>query len=96
VICTDKTGTITKNMMMVSQIFTCEKIQKAEKMIGEDVKVGNQTVFDLLMQSAMWNTHARIEKYGHSQYEIYGSATDTGVIRYFMEVTSKGICHLLH
>jgi P-type E1-E2 ATPase len=96
VVCTDKTGTLTKNMMFVNKTFCCEKVLKAEQKAGENVKIGEQSVFNLLMQSALWNTHARIEKYGHSNYDINGSATDIGMFRYFMDVTSKEICYLFH
>lgn len=52
--------------MFVYQSFTCEKVQKLDQKFGQNVYIGQESVFEILMKSAIWNTNARIEKYGQS------------------------------
>lgn len=88
VVCTDKTGTLTKNQMFVQKAFCCEKFQDADTKFGLEVKFGDQCVFDLLIESAIYNSAARIESYT-SINDIHGDATDKAIIKYFMDTTGK-------
>ena len=58
--------------------------------IGDKVILGKQSLFDLLMESVLWYSQARIEFFERSQiFEIHGSPTETALFRYFVNLTSQ-------
>ena len=57
----------------------------------QSVFIVQDSVLDLLMNCALWDTSARIEKDPMS-YKIYGSATDSGLINFFIELMGDKVC----
>ncbi|XP_011091788.1 calcium-transporting ATPase 4, plasma membrane-type isoform X1 [Sesamum indicum] len=81
-ICTDKTGTLTTNHMVVTKIWTCGE----EKRI-ENNKPGNalssaisEKVTKTLMQAIFLNTGAEVVKGKDGKTEILGSPTETALL----------------
>lgn len=74
-ICTDKTGTLTKNEMTVQAVMALEKVIQVEgaedeqfdafvmesKRQFENLRLGNQTIWDILYEGVIWNSSAWFE-----------------------------------
>ena len=59
--------------------------------------VGVETVFQILLESAVWNSQTRVEYSENLQmYDVHGNATDKAFFRYFMDVTSKENIYKMH
>jgi len=62
------------------------------------VKLTNSSAFELLLENALWNTLARIERIGSPQrfdqftYEVKGQATEKGLISFFMDMHNPKQC----
>ena len=79
-ICTDKTGTLTKNQMTVQQVY-----------LNDQVIVGRPNKFSqtykssqLITQGVLFNCSARIEKSASGQLEPKGNCTEVGIIKYLL------------
>jgi P-type E1-E2 ATPase len=80
-ICTDKTGTLTKNQMTVQQVY-----------LNDQVIVGRPNKFSqtykssqLVTQGVLFNCSARIEKSASGQLEPKGNCTEVGIIKYLIK-----------
>ncbi|KAG2671737.1 hypothetical protein I3760_13G009000 [Carya illinoinensis] len=83
-ICTDKTGTLTTNHMVVNKIWICEKSVEINSRDNEDaLKTSiSERVFNLLLQSIFQNTSSEIVKGKDSKKNIIGSPTETALIEF--------------
>ena len=81
-VCTDKTGTLTKNQMTVQEIYINEQVVKGRV---RGLTVDQYGSADLFVQGVLWNCSARIEK-NHSTgvLEPKGNCTEIGLIKYLM------------
>jgi magnesium-transporting ATPase (P-type) len=81
-VCTDKTGTLTKNQMTVQEIYINEQVVKGRV---RGLTVDQYASADLFVQGVLWNCSARIEK-NHSTgvLEPKGNCTEIGLIKYLM------------
>ena len=61
----------------------------------ESAKTGDQSALKLLMECSLWNSNARIEKYGQNLFCLQGQATDKGLINFFADLTSMMDCYYL-
>lgn len=81
-ICTDKTGTLTKNQMTVQEIFINEQVVKGSV---RGLTVDQYKSADLMVQGVLWNCSARIEKNPNTHVlEPKGNCTEIGLIKYLM------------
>ena len=79
-ICTDKTGTLTKNQMTVQQVY-----------LNDQVIVGRPNKFSqtykssqLITEGVLFNCSARIEKSASGHLEPKGNCTEVGIIKYLL------------
>lgn len=72
-ICSDKTGTLTLNKMTCMSLMTLQEVHQMGSTVGrqltddsrnatDKVTHGAQTVWDILIESVLWNSSARVEK----------------------------------
>lgn len=79
-ICTDKTGTLTKNQMSVRKIYFLDQIFE-----GVPSNFNSLPKSEVLQESVLFNCSARIEKNEVGVLEARGNCTEQGLIRYLME-----------
>jgi len=81
-ICTDKTGTLTKNQMTVQEIYINQQVVRGRV---RGLTVDQYASADLLVQGVLWNCSARIERDPRTGVlEPKGNCTEIGLIRYLM------------
>ena len=80
-ICTDKTGTLTKNQMTVQAIYIDKQVVSGRPRNFAELKSQ-----ELLTQGVLFNCSARIERNLAGNYEPRGNCTEQGLIRYLQEV----------
>lgn len=85
-ICTDKTGTLTKNQMTVKEVYLIDQIH-----VNRPVDFNTFKTADLLAQGVLFNCSARIEKNEKGQYEPKGNCTEQGLIKFLQQVNVP--CH---
>lgn len=80
-ICTDKTGTLTKNQMTVKAVYINDQIIE-----GRPAAFKNLHSVELLTEGVLYNCSARIEKNEEKNiYEPRGNCTEQGLIRYLQD-----------
>jgi Ca2+ transporting ATPase len=80
-ICTDKTGTLTKNQMTVKEIYTLDKVYA-----GRPANFSTLPNADLVAEGVLFNCSARIEKNDKGQFVPMGNCTEIGLIKFLQEV----------
>jgi len=79
-ICTDKTGTLTKNQMSVKELYTLDDV-----FVGRPANFAQLRTAGLIQQGVLFNCSARIEREdGH--FVPKGNCTEQGILRYLMEL----------
>lgn len=113
-ICSDKTGTLTKNEMTVMAcMIACDahettltdgSLTKTVKNVAEGISMGDESIWNFIYESIMWNSSARLEKYdekdeknkketqGQKEYVTKGNVTEQGIIKFFLENYSGPDC----
>ncbi|KAH0721313.1 hypothetical protein KY290_006749 [Solanum tuberosum] len=83
-ICTDKTGTLTTNRMVVNKIWICEKTKKVETDAGGDAITLNisEKELALLLQAIFHNTVAEVVKDKGGKKSILGTPTESAILEY--------------
>lgn len=109
-ICSDKTGTLTKNQMTVMATMAAQQIVIGDKTAeGKDiieraqntyqsVTQGDQTIWDILFESIMWNSSAWLEKNDFkdpnitTEWVTKGNVTEQGIIKFFINAVTANSC----
>ena len=79
-ICTDKTGTLTKNQMTVKEIYLLDQVFP-----GRPENFYEMESAKVLVEGILFNCSARIEK-GEHGLDVKGNCTEQGLIRYLLDV----------
>lgn len=83
-ICTDKTGTLTTNHMVVDKIWICEQT-KAIKSGNSDNVLKNsisEEIFNLFLQSVFQNTGSEIVKGKDGKTKVMGTPTESSLLEF--------------
>ncbi|XWS56814.1 hypothetical protein CRYUN_Cryun09bG0118100 [Craigia yunnanensis] len=83
-ICTDKTGTLTTNHMVINKIWICGRTIKIEGNKSEDVLRSSIAggAFNILLQSIFQNTGAEVVKGKDGKNKVLGSPTETAILEF--------------
>ncbi|KAH6828721.1 autoinhibited Ca2+-ATPase 11 [Perilla frutescens var. hirtella] len=83
-ICTDKTGTLTTNHMVVSKTWICGKIKAVGANSGTDTLDSSisGTVLNVLLQAIFNNTGSEVVKNKEGKVSILGTPTETAILEF--------------
>ncbi|XP_059310313.1 calcium-transporting ATPase 4, plasma membrane-type [Lycium ferocissimum] len=82
-ICTDKTGTLTTNCMVVDKIWICGKAKKVENGGGADAITDlSENALDFLLQAIFHNTAAEVVKDKDGKKSVLGTPTESAILDY--------------
>lgn len=82
-ICTDKTGTLTTNQMVVDKIWICEQTKAIksgnfnDSVLKKSISV---EIFDLLLQSIFQNTASEVVKGEDGKNKVMGTPTESALL----------------
>ncbi|KAL9409118.1 hypothetical protein AB3S75_047495 [Citrus x aurantiifolia] len=83
-ICTDKTGTLTTNHMVVAKIWICNTISKVEGNNREDILQLeiSERVLDITLQAIFQNTGSEVVKDKDGKNSILGTPTESAILEF--------------
>ncbi|XP_054803998.1 calcium-transporting ATPase 4, plasma membrane-type-like isoform X2 [Prosopis cineraria] len=83
-ICTDKTGTLTTNHMVVDKIWLCDKSMEMKgKESGDKLKMEvSEEVLSILFQAIFQNTSAEVVKDKDGKNKILGTPTESALLEF--------------
>ncbi|EEF38611.1 calcium-transporting ATPase 4, plasma membrane-type [Ricinus communis] len=86
-ICTDKTGTLTTNHMVVNKIWICDETKSIGSNEYQDVLFSmNKVVQDILLQSIFQNTASEVAKGKDGKTNILGTPTETAILEFGLQL----------
>ena len=80
-ICTDKTGTLTKNQMTVMEFYTMDQIFKGRPSNFKDLATAT-----LMAEGVLYNCSARIERDERGNQNPVGNVTEQGLLRCLIDL----------
>ncbi|KAK7285638.1 hypothetical protein RJT34_20415 [Clitoria ternatea] len=83
-ICTDKTGTLTTNHMVVNKVWICEKVMqmKGNESTDELITYISEGVLNILFQAIFQNTSAQVVKDKDGKNTILGTPTESALLEF--------------
>ncbi|KAJ0042116.1 hypothetical protein Pint_17837 [Pistacia integerrima] len=83
-ICTDKTGTLTTNHMVVDKIWICHKITKIQSNKYEDIfqSETSREVLNIFLQAIFQNTNSEVVKDKEGKTSILGTPTESALLEF--------------
>ena len=81
-ICTDKTGTLTKNKMTIQEFYTMEQVFDGTK--RDSINFNSIATNQLLKEGVFFNCSARVERTETGVFEAKGNCTEVGLINFLM------------
>ncbi len=79
-ICTDKTGTLTKNQMSVMKFFAHDEIHE-----GKLINFSEMKISQYMTEGVLFNCSARIEQADSGKFETKGNCTEQGLINFLLD-----------
>ncbi|KAI8562324.1 hypothetical protein RHMOL_Rhmol03G0028100 [Rhododendron molle] len=83
-ICTDKTGTLTTNHMVVDKVWICGKAKEVKHSEGGDTLHSDvsEKVLSILLQAIFQNTGSEVVKNKEGKKSILGTPTESAILEY--------------
>ncbi|KAF7824633.1 putative calcium-transporting ATPase 11, plasma membrane-type [Senna tora] len=82
-ICTDKTGTLTTNHMVVNKIWICEQTKEINSKNSDNVKSSiSKQIFDVFLQSIFQNTGGEVVKDESGKKKVMGTPTEKALLEF--------------
>lgn len=101
-ICTDKTGTLTTNHMVVDKTWMCEKITKIEgNKAGVFQSEISESILNILLQAIFQNTGSEVVKDKEGKISILGTPTESALVEFGLLLggdfeAQRRQCHIIH
>ncbi|CAL9236485.1 unnamed protein product [Arabidopsis halleri] len=82
-ICTDKTGTLTTNHMVVNKVWICDKVQERQEGNRESFQLElPEEVQSILLQGIFQNTGSEVVRDKEGNTQILGSPTERAILEF--------------
>lgn len=85
-ICTDKTGTLTTNHMVVDKVWICEETNLVKSSVDKLKSLIPESIFGLLLQSIFQNTGSEVVKEKDGKNTILGTPTESAILEFGMHL----------